>query len=185
MTLSSQFPRFASLLPAFVAFFLSLPTAYAVPVTLADKRILETGLAEARLLAELRGFALIAGRHCIGCDENTALYVRKIAPRTGFVQRISEPAARYTYPGNYRDYQSKALVEKTRFFYGRCYEGQSALLWLSEYRGPGGWNRDTYLILFGERGLEHRYSTQYRPELFHLGHSECRELPGIDAEVEP
>ncbi|KUJ82578.1 hypothetical protein AWR36_012380 [Microbulbifer flavimaris] len=154
-------------------------------MTLSDQRVLETGLAEARLLAELRGFAIIAGRHCIGCDENTALYVRKIVPRNGFVERISQAAARYTYPGNYRDYQSKALVEKTRFFYGRCYEGQAALLWLSEYRGPVGWNHDTYLILFGEQGLEHRYSKQYRPELFHLGHSECRELPGIEAEIEP
>ncbi|WP_237066621.1 hypothetical protein [Microbulbifer guangxiensis] len=162
-----------------------LSTAQSVPVTLLDQRKLETGLAEARLLAEMRGFALIAGRHCIACDENTALYVRKISPRSGFVERITEPAARYTYPGQYRDYQSKAVVEKTRFFYGRCYEGQTALLWLSEYRGPAGWNHDTYVILFGEKGLEHHYSTQYRPELFHLGHEECVELPGIDAEIEP
>lgn len=164
------------------------PGAAAETVQLSGQRVLETGLKEARLISELRGYAIVAGRSCVDCDENTAIYIHKIArPGNGVNGETGEPTGidRYTYPGQYRDYRSKALVEKTRLFYGRCYEDQPSLLWLSEYRENGNWTSSEFLIVFGEEGLVHRYNERLQPGVFHIGNSGCVELPGITAETEP
>ncbi|WP_139169379.1 hypothetical protein [Microbulbifer yueqingensis] len=177
------------LIPVLFALILSAPgPARAVEVQLSSGRTLETGLAEARLVAELGAFAVIAGRSCIACDENTSIYLHRISPRDKRVSAGRESPAtpeRYTYPGDYRDYLSEELVEKTRLFYGQCYEGQAALLWLSEYRVEGDWQKDEFLIVFRDGGMEERYNEGRQPGRLHTGHADCRELPGIDAETEP
>ncbi|MFC6634692.1 hypothetical protein [Microbulbifer taiwanensis] len=162
--------------------------AGAETLQLSDQRILRTDLKEARLISEIHGYAIVAGRSCVDCDENTAIYIHKIArPGNGVNGEAGDPgsADRYTYPGRYLDYESKELVEKTRMFYGRCYEDQPALLWLSEYRDRGGWIKSEYLVLLGEDGLEHRYNEDRQPSIFYIENSLCVELPGITAETEP
>ncbi len=158
--------------------------AVAEAVQLSDRRILQTDLAEARLVSELDGYAIVAGRTCIDCDENTSIYIHRISPRNNG-EEDAPAAERYTYPGRYVDYMSKELVEKTRLFYGRCYENQPALLWLSEYREEDGWVKSEYLIVFGEDGLEHRYNRNRQPSVYYIENEQCRELPGIEAETEP
>ncbi|WP_346838948.1 hypothetical protein [Microbulbifer sp. SAOS-129_SWC] len=153
--------------------------------------MLQTDLLEARLISELSGYAILSGRSCIDCDENPSIYIRKIPPASpahaegdGSDDRQGENE-RYTYPGEYRDYLSKELVEKTRLFYGRCYENQPALLWLSEYRETGGWVKSEYLVVFDEDGLESRYNENRQPSIPYTENKHCVELPGIRAETEP
>lgn len=166
---------------------LAVPAVHAVELRLSGGRTLETGLAEARLIAELGSFAVVAGRSCIACDENTSIYLHRVRA-AGAPGAAEEPQAvpdRYTYPGHYRDYLSDELVEKTRLFYGRCYEGQPALLWLTEYRLDGGWAKEEFLIVFRDGKMELRHNEGRQPGRFHINHARCRELPGIDAETEP
>lgn len=163
-------------------------SATAENIRIAGERTVETGLEEARLISELGGYAIIAGRSCVQCDENTSIYIYKIArPGNGAASGNEGPAGadRYTYPGQYLDYASRELVEKTRMFYGNCYENQPALLWLSEYRDDGGWVKSEYLIVFGEEGLQHRYNENRQPSVFYIENRGCVELPGITAETEP
>ncbi len=156
-------------------------------IQLSNQRVLKTDLVEARLISELSGYAIIAGRSCIDCDENPSIYIKKITPdtRAPDVNANGHESDRYTYPGQYRDYMSKEIVEKTRMFYGRCYENQPALLWLSEYREAEKWVKTEYLIVFGERGPEYRYNEDRQPSIFYIENSRCVELPGITAETEP
>ncbi|MCX2801306.1 hypothetical protein [Microbulbifer thermotolerans] len=163
---------------------LSLP-GVAIPLQLSDQHLLKTGLKEVRLVAELGGYAVVAGRRCLDCDENPAIYIFKI-PRPGEdVAAIEAASERYTYPGRYVDYLSKTLVEKTRMFYGRCYEGMPSLLWLSEYRVNDDWVKSEYLIVFGDKGPEHRYNENRQPSLYYIDNRDCVELPGVAAETEP
>ncbi|MFI2812398.1 MULTISPECIES: hypothetical protein [Microbulbifer] len=171
---------------------LACGSVYAVDVRLPGDRLLETHLAEARLVAELDGYAVIAGRSCIDCDENTSIYIQRVPrgrPGEGHGDNreteVSISSDRFTYPGQYRDYLSKELVERTRLFYGRCYEGEQALLWLTEFRTGGQWKKEEYLIVFREDGPRFRYNRDRQPGRFHTSHEKCRELPGIDAETEP
>ena len=163
---------------------LLFPVALAAKdIQLSDQRVLKTDLQEARLISELRGYAIVAGRSCRDCDENTSIYIQRIPRWNG--SEIPPGTDRYTYPGQYLDYLSKELVEKTRLFYGRCYENQPALLWLSEYLEPEGWVKSEYLIVFGEKGPEHRYNQNRQPSIFYIENPDCVELPGITAETEP
>ncbi len=169
----------------FLPLLLLSTLAAAETVQLSDRRILETGLKEAKLISELRGYAIVAGRSCVDCDENTAIYIHRLTGNGEGDEGNGHRVDCYTYPGRYLDYQSKDLVEKTRMFYGRCYENQPSLLWLSEYRENGGWIKSEYLIVFGEDGLEHRYNENRQPSIFYIDNSDCVELPGITAETEP
>lgn len=169
----------------FPLLFLLPLSAAAETLQLSDQRVLHTDLAEARLISELDGYAIVAGRSCIDCDENTSIYIHRLAPPDNGGEEGVSTTERYTYPGKYVDYQSKELVEKTRMFYGRCYENRPALLWLSEYREDSGWVKSEYLIVLGEDGLEHRYNENRQPSVYYIENERCKELPGIAAETEP
>ncbi|WP_237058152.1 hypothetical protein [Microbulbifer sediminum] len=172
---------------AFLGLLACLPV-HAVDIHLSGGRVLETNLAEAQLVAELDDYAVVAGRSCVDCDENTSIYIHRVPrDRPGNKDRdgLSLSSDRYTYPGQYRDYLSKELVEKTRLFYGRCYEGEPALLWLTEYRADGQWEKEEYLIVLGDDGPRFRYNRDRQPGRFHTSDENCRELPGVDAETEP
>ncbi|MEX2962585.1 hypothetical protein [Microbulbifer sp. 2201CG32-9] len=163
--------------------FLLLPgAATGASVSLSAQRILQTGLVEARLVVELAGYAIVAGRSCADCDENISIY---LYPILRLDARDKPDIDRYTYPGHYSDYLSRLPVEHTRMFYGRCYENEPALLWLSEYRRADGWVKSEYLIVFGEEGLQHRYNEGRQPSTPYLDNPQCVELPGIAAETEP
>lgn len=171
------------LFPLLLLFF-SLSAA-AAPLRFPEQYFSAMGLKEARVIAVLNGYAIIAGRSCTDCDENTAIYIHRISPQERDDVSDITSGERYTYPGEYIDYMSKELVEKTRLFYGRCYENQPSLLWLSEYRVNGGWVKSEYLILLGEEGLQHRYNENRQPAIHHIRNRGCIELPGITAETEP
>ncbi|MFA0811174.1 hypothetical protein [Microbulbifer epialgicus] len=166
---------------------LQILPASADPLLLSNRQVLDTGLKEARLISELHGYAIVAGRQCVDCDENLAIYIQRIArPGESATGTQNDSGSdRYTYPGRYIDYLTKKLVEKTRMFYGYCYEGQPSLLWLTEYFTGDRWVKSEYLILLGDDGLEHRYNEDKQPSTFHLENEDCRELRGIFAEMEP
>lgn len=167
-----------------LSLLLSVP-ALAERIELSDRRLLQTDLLEARLISEIDGYAILSGRSCIDCDENTSIYIHRI--NDGPLELASSNGERYSYPGRYAHYMTKKVVEKTRVFYGNCYEGQQALLWLSEYLPEEGdeWVKEEYLIVFGEDGLEHRYNENRQPSIFYIENKECVELPGVDMEIEP
>ncbi|WP_444906410.1 hypothetical protein ACJJIW_02895 [Microbulbifer sp. JMSA004] len=163
------------------------PLVSAESIRLSNRQLLTTDLKEARLISELSGYAIVAGRHCLDCDENLAIYIQRVGRANMGInpEKIGIEADRYTYPGRYLDYMTKKLVEKTRMFYGLCHEGQPSLLWLTEYREGERWVKSEYLILIGEDGLKHRYTENQQPSLFYIGNSNCIELEGFLMEMEP
>ncbi|WP_299598657.1 hypothetical protein [uncultured Microbulbifer sp.] len=214
-----------------LCFSSAMPAQSGIELTLSDDRVIDVDLAEAKLISELRGYAIIAGRTCIDCDENTAIFLEKIDGRQGQPVRArpgqdeppepeefarleqgdsAESAAarrdrsqvemegsedgvadidlsgeRFTYPGKYRDYLTKELVEKTRMFYGNCHESSPALLWLSEYRTEKGWAKEEYLLVFRDEGVEHRYNQAQQPSIPYIENEGCRELKGVEVTTEP
>lgn len=208
-----------------------MPAQSSIELKLSDDRVIDVDLAEAELISELSGYAVIAGRTCIDCDENTAIFLEKIGDRHGQAVRQrreqSEPpepekfarlkeekpsdteaaqrdrsqaemagsedgvadidlsGERFTYPGKYRDYLTKELVEKTRMFYGKCHENSPALLWLSEYRTETGWAKEEYLLVFRDEGIEHRYNQARQPSISYIDNEDCRELEGVEETTEP
>ncbi|WP_444923401.1 hypothetical protein ACJJH9_16410 [Microbulbifer sp. DLAB2-AF] len=158
---------------------------HADPLVPLAQQQLYADLKEVRLVAKLHGYAIVAGRHCIDCDENLAIYIRRIARPGDVVGNNQSDGDRYTYPGRYLDYMTKKLVEKTRMFYGYCYEGLPSLLWLTEYRSGDVWIKSEYLLLLTGENLEHRYVEGHQPSVFHLESANCKELPGILMEMEP
>ncbi|WP_295802673.1 hypothetical protein [uncultured Microbulbifer sp.] len=221
-----------------ICFSAPMPAISGIELQLSGERTLDVDLAEARLISELQGYAIIAGRSCVDCDENTAIYFEKIADEEGWShpphsgedgdrvngggdlgddtrdnlgmdlgesevpgvepddEDISEADShasgdgdltgeRFTYPGKYRDYLSKKLVEKTRMFYGRCYENSPAVLWLSEYLTDEGWVKTEYLIVFRDDEVEHRYNENRQPSVFYIENEACREVPGREMTTEP
>lgn len=219
---------------SFVCSVSAMPAFSGIELELSGARKIDVNLAEARLVGELQGYAIVAGRSCVDCDENTAIYFEKIDDETGWSHppaeksdgapalgllddevvgaapgdgasngSVSEEAAedrpqaeagviandldgeRFTYPGKYRDYETKKLVEKTRMFYGNCYEDSPAVLWLSEYLTEKGWVKTEYLIVFREGGVEHRYNEDRQPSIYYIENDACREVPGIAATTEP
>ncbi|MBB5212856.1 hypothetical protein [Microbulbifer hydrolyticus] len=214
-----------------LCFSSAMPAQSGIELKLSDDRAIDVDLAEAELISELRGYAIIAGRTCIDCDENTAIFLEKIDHRQGQAVRSQpdgedppEPeefarlergdstetkaaqrdraqaemdgavdgvtevdlsGERFTYPGKYRDYLTKELVEKTRMFYGKCHENSPALLWLSEYRTEKGWVKEEYLLVFRDEGIEHRYNQARQPSIYYIENEDCRELKGVEATTEP
>ena len=206
-----------------------IPAQSGVELKLSDDRVIDVDLAEAELISELKGYAIIAGRTCIDCDENTAIFLEKIEDRQeqtapvdsdeppepeefarldqkgstesaaarrdqsqaeldgdeDGVAQVDLSGERFTYPGKYRDYLSKELVEKTRMFYGDCHENSPALLWLSEYRTEKGWVKEEYLLVFRDEGIEHRYNQARQPSIYYIDNEGCRELEGQDVTTEP
>lgn len=208
-----------------------MPAQSGIKLQLSDDRMIDVDLAEAKLISELKGYAIIAGRTCIDCDENTAIFLEKVGTADGRQvsprsesdepsepekfdpQKPKRPAAsaaelrdqsqaemdgdedgvtevdlsgeRFTYPGKYRDYLTKELVEKTRMFYGKCHENSPALLWLSEYRTEKGWVKEEYLLVFRDEGIEHRYNQARQPSIYFIENEDCRELQGVDTTTEP
>ena len=208
-----------------------MPAQSGIELKLSDDRVIDVDLAEAELISELQGYAIIAGRTCIDCDENTAIFLEKIDDRQGqparakpeggeppepeeFARRekkdpseseaelrdqsqaamegnedgvaqVDLSGERFTYPGKYRDYLTKELVEKTRMFYGNCHENSPALLWLSEYRTEKGWAKEEYLLVFRDEGIEHRYNQARQPSIYYIENEGCRELQGVNTTTEP
>ncbi|WP_160154425.1 hypothetical protein [Microbulbifer sp. ALW1] len=205
-----------------------MPAFSGIELKLSDNRTINVDLAEARLISELKGYAIIAGRTCVDCDENTAIFLEKIdgdqlasQPRDTEREEPPEPqefaaldelghdsrsddrardraqadtdgvvdvdlsGERFSYPGQYRDYLTKELVEKTRMFYGHCHENSPALLWLTEYRTEKGWVKEEYLLVFRDEGVEHRYNQSRQPSIYYIKNERCRELPGISVTTEP
>lgn len=220
-----------------ICFSAPMPAFSGIELQLSGDRTLDVDLAEAQLISELQGYAIIAGRSCIDCDENTAIYFEKIADEEGWShpphtsengdraataesadsefgqsaqdlgldedveedaqeRDISEAEShaaaedglageRFSYPGRYRDYLSKKLVEKTRMFYGRCYENSPAVLWLSEYLTEKGWVKTEYLIVFRDEQVEHRYNENRQPSIYYIENEACQEVPGLEMTTEP
>src|SRR5579859_4910390 len=117
----------------------------AASVKLANGSILETDLKEAALIAELtsdtgQDYALIAGRDCVECDEDTSLYVAE-THNTATAVAIWEK--RNLYPGALRDYETGEVVQKTRTFFGRCLNTSGdSVIWFLDYKtNKGSWGK--------------------------------------------
>ncbi|WP_157520389.1 hypothetical protein [Microbulbifer agarilyticus] len=211
----------------------AMPALSGIQLKISNDRVIDVDLAEAKLISELNGYAIIAGRTCIDCDENTAIFLERIEVAPGGPPQVRQPrnkggddipepeqfaaqaptgsslaeqrdrsqaelegnedgvlnmdlsGERFTYPGVYRDYLTKELVEKTRMFYGKCHEDGPALLWLSEYRTDKGWVKEEYLLVFRDEGIEHRYNQSHQPSLYFIGNAGCSEVPGVEVTTEP
>ncbi|WOX06588.1 hypothetical protein [Microbulbifer pacificus] len=84
--------KFLPLLGFPLLLFSSVLLAFSgIELKLSDNRVLNVDLAEARLISELKGYAIIAGRTCIDCDENTAIFLQKIDGEPVPVRDLDEP----------------------------------------------------------------------------------------------
>src|SRR5690606_20916904 len=67
------------------------PALSDIALKLSGDRVINVDLAEARLISELKGYAVIAGRTCIECDENTAIFLEKIDGEASPPHESEEP----------------------------------------------------------------------------------------------
>lgn len=150
-------------------------------------------LAEAKLIAELksdsgRSFALIAGRDCVDCDENTSLYIADLSDQ-GSLASLSKN--RNLYPGVYRDYESGEVVQKVRTFYGKCLATKSdSIVWFVDFSSDKNqWVNAEDAVNLQAGLLAHKMSKTDQPDLSkvlgaaHMG--QCHEIPGVDVTTEP
>jgi hypothetical protein len=168
-------------------------TCLAAEITLSSGSAINTDLAEAKLIAVLksdsgRSFALIAGRDCIDCDENTSLYIADLGDR-GSLAELSH--SRNFYPGVYRDYESGAVVQKVRAFFGKCLAAKSdSLVWFVDFRSDSNqWIKAEDAVDLKAGVLAHEMHNTDQPDLSavlgaaHTG--QCHEIPGVDVTTEP
>lgn len=175
--------------------------AYAAQVTLSNGHTMDTDLMEARFIAELHSdsgeaFALIAGRDCVECDENTSLYVREVGNLALLHHLVYDDNHkllddRNEYPGKFTDYLTGAIVREVRTFYGRCLGTEAdSVVWLVSYKSDNNiWVKaEDALKVHGKLVTHDVYQTSqpdFPKVLSATKAGSCHEIQGIDAPTEP
>lgn len=167
--------------------------AYAASIQLKDGQHIETGLADARLVAQLasssgKAYLLIAGRDCIECDENTSLYLGELNS-----DKLPEHMAdrRNDYPGTLKDYESGEVVQVVRVFFGHCIsDAGDQVIWFEESKTDSGKTMmGEYLTTLERDGPHSLPIPGKQPDLERVliaaKSKACREIPGIDGATEP
>lgn len=165
----------------------------AASVKLANGSILETDLKVATLIAELKSdtgqvYALIAGRDCVECDENTSLYVAD-THNTATVVAIWDK--RNLYPGVLRDYETGEVIQKTRTFYGRCLNTPGdSVIWFVDYKtDKGPWSTAEDALSWVSNTAHHQLSKTDQPDKAYVlaaaSQGQCHEIAGKDQYSEP
>jgi hypothetical protein len=156
-------------------------------------RTFNTGVYQPALIAEFtvpkaEPFLVFSGLGCNNCDINRNIYIQ--SPAEGSIVN-GETGRRYSYPGKYKDLESKALVETVRTFVGRCTPSKNkGMVWFSNTKMENGtWQRSTYLAqVEGAKLIEYKQpspkvslvSAQRR-----VAQRICRELSGRSFTTEP
>jgi hypothetical protein len=168
---------------------------HAEPVTLKNGMHVETGLAEAKLIAELTSlsrqrYLLIAGRHCTECDENTALYLGKVT-KQGLPPHWSD--VRNDYPGVSSDYETHELILRTKAYFGRCIANTGdQVIWFVDFPTDSGdsWTPGSeYQTNLDDGGPNTDITQRGQPDLENVMKQvklgQCHEIAGIDMTSEP
>jgi hypothetical protein len=146
----------------------------------------QTGIYKPKLIAQLpvagkEPFLVFSGRGCEECDANTSIYIH--SPANGPMQgRELDP--RYTYPGNYFDYETGQLVERVRMFVGQCFRPtESVAIWFSNSKLENGkWERSVFLVQIEDGQLIARLAPKPFPTVAAVGAAvsagTCREVQG-------
>ncbi len=162
-------------------------------VTYGAGKAFKTGVYQPRLLAELPNaggepFLVIAGLGCSECDINLSIYIH--SPSQGPMQE-GERAPRFSYPGQYRDYMSNALVESVRMFAGRCTpDGSAGVVWFQTSKvAAGKWRNSTYVAKVEGAGLVETGTPPHTVSLSvaqaAIARGVCSEIPGKRFNTEP
>jgi hypothetical protein len=156
-------------------------------------RTFNTGVYQPTLITEFtvpnaEPFLVFSGLGCKNCDINLNIYIQ--SPAEGSIVN-GEIGRRYSYPGKYKDLESKALVETVRTFFGRCTPSKNkGVVWFSNTKMANGtWQRSTYLAqVEGAKLIEYK---QPSPKVSLISAQRavaqriCRELPGRSFTTEP
>jgi len=160
-------------------------------VVLSNGRRLKLPLFRAKPLAVLTAvdgsnFLLAEGASCTMCDEPTTLGFLPIGPG-----ELESSGKRYPYPGRLRDFETNKLVQKIRFFYGRCVsEPGDVAVWFEEHvGGDAKWRKVNSIVRLSKKGES---LTKMEPSDGSLASVQrnvrgnfCKELAGLDGSTEP
>jgi hypothetical protein len=152
---------------------------------------LSSDLIEMKYLGQLTAptkvpFIIWSARDCTECDMNISIYIH--SPTGG---RILKETPRYSFPGKLFDYESPALLEESRMFFGQCLPqfGASVIWFMKTKQEDGGWQQSVFLA---EVTGDHITNQELKPPLptpkdvaAQLKKHQCIEVPGIKQFAEP
>lgn len=160
-----------------------LPDSSRWRTTLFDLRVIGRLPVEGRLPAYV-----MAGRSCVDCDANLALYVH--SPGDG-PMRVGSEQPRYPYPGRELFYDDGTPQFEARAFFGDCAAAYpNAVIWYQRRRIEADqWRSSVLVVQAGADGLRQVELDRNLPDVAEavaaVGAGRCREIPGIDRSSEP
>ena len=160
-----------------------LPDSSRFRTTLFDLRVIGRLSVEGRLPAYV-----MAGRSCVDCDANLALYVH--SPSDG-PMRIGGEQARFPYPGHEKFYDDGTPLYEARTFYGDCAAAYpNAVVWYQRRRVEADrWQASVLIVQVSGDSLRQVLLEDVLPDVTEavgaVRAGRCREIPGIDRSSEP
>lgn len=162
-------------------------------VELGEGKSFQTGVFNPRYIGQLpvqgkSPYLIFSGRGCQECDANNAIYIH--SPDDGPMLG-SERDPRYEYPGRYRAIETGRLARTVRMFIGQCLTStKPVVLWFESYRAETGkWVRGVYVAEVISGRLETQEISNQKPTtkqvLVKVGQKTCRELKGVNGDLEP
>jgi hypothetical protein len=158
-----------------------------------EGKTFQTGVFEPRYIGQLpaegkAAYLVFSGRGCTGCDANRSIYIH--SPDDGPMQG-GERDPRYSYPGQYRDPESKQVAYVARMFIGKCLaSSRPVALWFQRsLQDSGQWQRGVHVVEVVNDRLVSRAWTKQPPELSTVlaavKSGTCREIKGVRGYLEP
>lgn len=162
-------------------------------VPLVDGSRFQTTLYDLTVIGRLRTTAkqpyyLLAGRGCMDCDANIALYLH--SPSDG-PMGVEGEQARFPYPGHEMFYEDSTPLYEARTFFGDCAAAyRNAVLWFQQAPDVDGrWRASVRIAQVRNDSLIQATLLSGGPSLEEaidaVAQGRCREVPGLDRTSEP
>jgi|GEM_PF-6445756 len=166
------------------------PAASGDALTLADGSVFQTGLHQATLLGTVKGmdgkvYLVMSGRHCTGCEAETALYVH--APADGPLVVEDGKNARM-YPGRALDGETNEPYYVARAFFGDILQGVPGVIWYSRALDTDGTMQEHTMLLDVTAYLEESRQPGHallEKTLKQVSMGLCQEIPGVERTAAP
>ena len=162
-------------------------------IVLPDSSRFRTTLFDLRVIGSLpvagrQPYYVMAGRSCVDCGANVALYVH--SPSDG-PMRVESEQPRYPYPGREVFYDDGKPQFEARTFFGDCAAAYpDAVIWYQRRRVDAErWRSSVLVVQVGGHGLREVLQERDLPDVAEavaaVGAGRCREIRGIDRSSEP
>ena len=128
-------------------------------------------------------FLNLAGRGCMECDENLAIYI--YSPISGLIKNKGM-VVRYSYPGREHDYSENKIIFESRMFYGDCLKNNiDSIVWLQKTLNSQNNFEDSAFVLEPKgEDLKETILKGFDVPIIQTN-NKCNELTGMDFSPEP